>query len=252
MAWRPHGRASVDRKAPRAWAICDSCSMLYNHRDLRFQYDWAGNRLVNQNFLVCEQCYDTPQEQLRTIILPADPEPIRDPRPERADTYDPVSVLAISNNQLNNDLVIGSMTQGGGLKAAFDSNVNKPFFLCAATFVSVTGILGNWIGRNWNGITQNNAGINASGFTATAPNDAKFFGGGSCAYAFQGSNDRVFWISIYSGFTAGTVGEVISIQNIASTNYLNHRIAFTGDGINSIAIAQLAITSVGNVGTSEV
>jgi len=33
--------------------------------------------------LVCDDCYDTPQEQLRTIVLPADPQPVDDPRPER-------------------------------------------------------------------------------------------------------------------------------------------------------------------------
>jgi hypothetical protein len=32
--------------------------------------------------LVCETCYDTPQEQLRAIIVPADPVPIVNPRVE--------------------------------------------------------------------------------------------------------------------------------------------------------------------------
>jgi hypothetical protein len=54
--------------------------MLYNHIDLRWQYDWAGASLINKRILVCAGCEDTPQEQLRAIVLPADPVPIINPR----------------------------------------------------------------------------------------------------------------------------------------------------------------------------
>jgi hypothetical protein len=54
--------------------------MLYNHIDLRWQYDWAGASLINKRILVCAHCEDTPQEQLRAIVLPADPVPIINPR----------------------------------------------------------------------------------------------------------------------------------------------------------------------------
>jgi hypothetical protein len=56
--------------------------MLYNHVDLQWQYDWAGASLINKRMLVCKPCLDTPQEQLRAIILPADPVPIVNPRVE--------------------------------------------------------------------------------------------------------------------------------------------------------------------------
>jgi hypothetical protein len=43
---------------------------------------WGGTHLYNQRLLVCyDKCYDTPQEQLRTIILPPDPPPILNARP---------------------------------------------------------------------------------------------------------------------------------------------------------------------------
>jgi hypothetical protein len=49
---------------------------------LRFQFDWAGASLVNKQMLVCGQCYDKPQEQLRAIVISADPMPIINPRIE--------------------------------------------------------------------------------------------------------------------------------------------------------------------------
>jgi hypothetical protein len=77
---RPHGRASVSTRNPQAFGICDRCGFLYNHNRLQWQFDWAGAGLINKRILVCNTCLDTPQEQLRAIILPADPTPILNPR----------------------------------------------------------------------------------------------------------------------------------------------------------------------------
>ena len=74
------GRARTDARNPRAFAICDRCALWYNHYQLSWQYDWAGASLINKRILVCNTCYDTPQEQLRAIIVPADPVPIVNPR----------------------------------------------------------------------------------------------------------------------------------------------------------------------------
>lgn len=82
MAWHPTGRARVSQSNPQALAICDRCGLTYNHVDLRWQYDWRGTQLQNLRVLVCQTCYDTPQEQLRSIIIPPDPVPIPYPRPE--------------------------------------------------------------------------------------------------------------------------------------------------------------------------
>jgi hypothetical protein len=37
---------------------------------------------MNTRILVCNRCFDKPQQQLRAIIIPADPLPIRNPRVE--------------------------------------------------------------------------------------------------------------------------------------------------------------------------
>lgn len=71
--------ARVDATNPEAFAQCDRCGAWYNRSDLGWQYEWAGESLYNTGVLVCltgNNCYDTPNEQLRTIILPPDPPPI--------------------------------------------------------------------------------------------------------------------------------------------------------------------------------
>lgn len=76
------GRARTSARNPRAFGVCDRCALWYNHQNLKWQYDWAGASLINKRILVCDTCYDTPQNQLRAIILPADPTPIVNPRVE--------------------------------------------------------------------------------------------------------------------------------------------------------------------------
>lgn len=82
MGFRPHGRAKVSTTNPRAFARCDRCGFIYNHCDLRFQYDYRGPMLANLRILVCETCLDKPQPQLKPVLLTADPLPIINARPE--------------------------------------------------------------------------------------------------------------------------------------------------------------------------
>jgi len=70
------GRAKTSATNPQAHAICDRCGFRYNHAELKWQYDWRGAMIQNIRILVCDTCYDTPQEQLRSIVVPADPTPI--------------------------------------------------------------------------------------------------------------------------------------------------------------------------------
>lgn len=85
MAYRPHGRAQVDANNPSAFARCDRCGFWYNHKKLRFQFDYRGPRLANLRILVCNPCYDKPQAQLKPIVLTADPIPVINARPEDMD-----------------------------------------------------------------------------------------------------------------------------------------------------------------------
>lgn len=93
MAYRPHARASVNPSSPRAWATCDRCGMNYNLERLGWQYQWSGPQLRNTRFLVCPSCMDKPAEFLKTIILPPDPVPVANPRPENY-SYDFDNVMS--------------------------------------------------------------------------------------------------------------------------------------------------------------
>lgn len=76
------GRARTSPSGPRAHAICDRCGFRYNHMDLQWQFDWRGATLQNTRVLVCGRCNDDQQQQLRAIVIPADPVPIMNPRVE--------------------------------------------------------------------------------------------------------------------------------------------------------------------------
>ena len=80
--WRFHGKAAVDSKDPVAWATCGRCGFNYNITDLRWQPHWAGQSLVSTKLLVCHTCYDVPSVFQRALLLPADPDPVWNARPE--------------------------------------------------------------------------------------------------------------------------------------------------------------------------
>lgn len=82
MAWRPHGRARVSSRAPEAAGICDRCGLLFSLSDLTWQFQWAGPQLQNLRLLVCRECNDVPQPQLKPRILPPDPMPRLNARPQ--------------------------------------------------------------------------------------------------------------------------------------------------------------------------
>lgn len=77
---RTHGRARVSSRNPQAVAICDRCGAMFNHASLSWQFDWRGATMQNLRLLVCRRCLDTPQDQLRAYVVPADPVPIQNPR----------------------------------------------------------------------------------------------------------------------------------------------------------------------------
>jgi hypothetical protein len=86
MSWRPHGHAEVDPYNPSAFAVCDRCGFWYNLKDLVWQWQYAGVGLVNLRILVCTRtCLDLPQPQLQALVLPADPPPVFNARPEPYD-----------------------------------------------------------------------------------------------------------------------------------------------------------------------
>ncbi len=245
-------RAAVSRSRPRALAICDRCGARYNHDELQWQFQWAGTKLQNLRLLVCKACLDEPQEQLRTIILPPDPVPIRDPRPENEQIANnpnspigqaPIAALAGSN--------IGTLIQGGGTYAAFMGSSNKPFSQSATLAVSGSSFA-NWVGKDWfaphntgflpTTIDSTGVALVATGFEATSPTNAKFLASGITNYAFQGSSDAATWTTLASGATAGTTGETITNDSLGGGSYRYHRFVLAGDA-TAAAVALLTINT---------
>lgn len=65
-----------------AWSTSDRNGFITNHKNMRWQYQWAGPQLINTRILVDENELDIPQQQLRSIMIPPDPDPLFNARPE--------------------------------------------------------------------------------------------------------------------------------------------------------------------------
>lgn len=83
MSRRQSKFSVVNAGDPQAGGQCDRCGFWYPIRSLTWQMEYAGVGLWNKRILVCttgNRCYDIPQEQLRTLILPPDPVAIQNAR----------------------------------------------------------------------------------------------------------------------------------------------------------------------------
>lgn len=250
---RPHGHYNVNASNPRALATCDFCGRIFNHYKLRWNMQWVGPKLQNQRFLVCDDCWDIPQEQLRTIVLPPDPQPIFNARQEAyVSDNNPLSGIGANPNWANQlyGSFIGSLTGGGGLRSAFDGNANKPSGQSACNSISNSSF-GNYVGVNWTGYIPPTLPSSlaapvlrhsVTSFTATAPNNRSFLNNVPTDYYVQSSptNSGLFgaWTTISSGTTTGIAGETIS-GDCHPTLSQFARIAFRGDGINYVSVAQV-------------
>lgn len=91
---RPHPRnAAVNQRSPRAWATSDRSGFVGNQENMKWQFQWAGSKLINLNQLVYPWEYDEPQRQLGTLIMPPDPTTIRNARPEQYYVDEYASIL---------------------------------------------------------------------------------------------------------------------------------------------------------------
>lgn len=84
MAYRWHPKnAEVDADSPRAWGVCDRCGFVWNLHKMQFQYAYQGStQPQNTNFVVCDRCLDPLDPQSMPYILPPDPMPVYNARPE--------------------------------------------------------------------------------------------------------------------------------------------------------------------------
>lgn len=158
---RPHGRATVSATNSRAFGICDRCGFLYNHYELQWQFDYRGAALLNTRILVCETCLDVPQNQLRNIIIPADPTPIMN---ARVQDY----VTAETNNRYTSSQVLSpTAATGNGTTATLTFNV--PLSLTPIT-VGSTILISGVEPSGYNGTYIVTASSNTGSYTVSYPN----------------------------------------------------------------------------------
>jgi len=264
---RPHGRASIDARHPRALAICDRCGAMVNHHTLKWQMRWRGPQLQNIRLYVCPDCYDKPNEQERSFVLPIDPVTIANARPENyADADNPASYLGFdpANNflpQSQRGMNIGTLTLGGGVDAAFDSNTNKRFEFSANLANSVSSFQ-NTVGKNWAADASGMLTLLPStvaaqthvvdSFTLYAPSDRPFLNSttGITGFRLEASANGATWTTLYSGTTAGGAGETITATTTSAQPFQYHRINIQGDGIASVGLAQ-AVLNISDAGANE-
>src|SRR5271166_5678414 len=83
MSWRPHPkRTTLNIDQPDPWGTCDRSGFIGDHSRMKFQFQWAGSALINTGILVHPDQYDVPSDFLRTLIIPPDPDPLFNARPE--------------------------------------------------------------------------------------------------------------------------------------------------------------------------
>lgn len=75
--------ARVDPSRPQGWARSDRNGFIGNLADMAWQWDWAGDRIINKRIIVHKDELDQPQRQLGTLVLPPDPAPLLNARPEQ-------------------------------------------------------------------------------------------------------------------------------------------------------------------------
>lgn len=80
--WKPKN-VIIDGENPRAIGTCDRCGFLHQLHKLQWQYAYMGSfQPMNTRFLVCDRCLDPLNAQDTPNILPPDPVPVLNARPE--------------------------------------------------------------------------------------------------------------------------------------------------------------------------
>lgn len=78
----PHNlRAPVDMMKPRPVGISDRSGFLVYLDEMVFQFQYSGNRLVNQRILVAPDEVDVPAPFLQTYVFGPEPAPLPNARP---------------------------------------------------------------------------------------------------------------------------------------------------------------------------
>ena len=124
MAHRPKPKYASKDPHQGPWVTCSRCGWIWSGVSMRFQFDYMGGSIPQSTgLLVCPRCEDEWDTQRKLLILPPDPAPFRNTRPENymADESGPTQALAAVLNSdeveigasFYLDLYDGDPDQGG-------------------------------------------------------------------------------------------------------------------------------------------
>src|SRR5262245_30891965 len=83
MSYRPKPKYASRDATRGPWTTCSTCGLLWNMCDMSFQFDFMGGAVPqNTNIFRCPKCLDQINWQRSLLIIPPDPPPIANTRPE--------------------------------------------------------------------------------------------------------------------------------------------------------------------------
>src|SRR5262245_33980055 len=97
MPHRPKPKYASKDPAEGPWTTCDRCGFIWSGVNMAFQFDYVGGPVPqNLGLEVCPRCYDAANYQQKQLVLPPDPPPFGNTRPENymVDETGPVQQLA--------------------------------------------------------------------------------------------------------------------------------------------------------------
>lgn len=100
MSFRPNPKYASQNAKLGAWTSCDRCGILDNQSNMQFQYDFLGGSVPqNTGYLVCPRCVDGLRWQNSLLIIPPDPPPLFNTRPENY-TVDETDWLTTQDDEI--------------------------------------------------------------------------------------------------------------------------------------------------------
>lgn len=213
MSYRPSPKyASKDaRRGP--WTTCPQCGLIWNLCDMQFQFDFQGGVApINTNLLRCPKCITPLTWQRQLIVIPPDPPPIFNTRPEpytvdetnwlTTQDYDIFETVDGSEEYItsmpnpatagNTSYLTASITYSGGSTTTLylDLFLGNPASGGVSVLSTITGSSTRTNIGSSMGTPTNNIAINTTSITVAS----------SCA-----GNTNVNFIGFYDAATNGTL-----------------------------------------------
>lgn len=83
MTHRPKPKYASRDATHGPWVTCGECGLLWSQCDMAFQFDFQGGPVpINLNLLRCPKCITPYTWQRKLLIIPPDPPPFFNTRPE--------------------------------------------------------------------------------------------------------------------------------------------------------------------------